>query len=588
MDEKQQNIPSESPESSLPDDFAQKILDSVPPIEDLPLSAPQNVPTDATMQYQAPGAPQNVPNNATMQYQAPGAPQNVPNNATMQYQVPTAPQNAPNNATMQYQVPTAPRNMQNNATMQYQVPTAPRNMQNNATMQYQVPTAPQNAPNNATMQYQVPTAPQNVPNNATMQYQVPTAPQNAPNNATMQYQVPTARPNIPDNATMQYQASTAPQNIPNNAPPKKKKIKGWMLGLIIGGGTLVLAGIIVLILFLCGVFSGFQIDVSDFYEIKIEGYDGYGKAEVVLKEDAAETIASDERYEILNTMTFTLTKEDHIQNGETIEATADYDEANAEEKGITITNASLTATAENLEAANVVDPFETLSISVEGVSPIATIELVDTSEEKLFTYGFKEDVTYVKNGDEITIVASYDEQLFEEKGLVAAETEMTYKVENLSEYVMSADMLTDNMRLLISESTASKLESTLESNRYSIIYKINDPDFSFMATLSFKDIQVEKSYLLTSQSPDEWSSVNMVFDQYKMTAVLSQDGMEREYTLYALVGVSDLIAENGALQPIESNEVTFYLSYLNSDVSALYDSVIKPYEGKYNIKELTA
>ena len=92
MDEKQQNIPSESPESSLPDDFAQKILDSVPPIEDLPLSAPQNVPTDATMQYQAPGAPQNVPNNATMQYQAPGAPQNVPNNATMQYQVPTAPQ----------------------------------------------------------------------------------------------------------------------------------------------------------------------------------------------------------------------------------------------------------------------------------------------------------------------------------------------------------------------------------------------------------------------------------------------------------------------------------------------------------------
>ena len=31
--------------------------------------------------------------------------------------------------------------------------------------------------------------------------------------------------------------------------------------------------------------------------------------------------------------------------------------ANAEEKGITITNASLTATAENLEAANVVDPF---------------------------------------------------------------------------------------------------------------------------------------------------------------------------------------------------------------------------------------
>ena len=165
---------------------------------------------------------------------------------------------------------------------------------------------------------------------------------------------------------------------------------------------------------------------------------------------------------------------------------------------------------------------------------------------------------------------------------------MTYKVENLSEYVMSADMLTDNMRLLISESTASKLESTLESNRYQLFIRSTIPIFHLWLPFPSTIFKWKKSYLLTSQSPDEWSSVNMVFDQYKMTAVLSQDGMEREYTLYALVGVSDLIAENGALQPIESNEVTFYLSYLNSDVSALYDSVIKPYEGKYNIKELAA
>ena len=514
MDEKQLTQQPEEETTMLPEDFAQKILDSVPPIEDIPLAAPQTTPNGATMQYQAP------------------QPQNMQNGGTMQYQVPQ------------------PQNMQNGGTMQYQTPQ-PQNMQNGGTMQYQAP------------------QPQNMQNGGTMQYQVP-QPQNMQNGGTMHYQ--------------------APQPSTSDSPKKKsrKGRKGLWIGLSIGGGVVVLAGIILTILLLTGVFSNFTVDFSEFYEIKVEGYDGYGKAEVVLKDTASEMIASDERYQVLNTATFTLTKEDHIKNGETIEATVNYDQAFAEEKRITITNQTLTVTAENLEEANVVDPFEFLTISVDGISPVATISLVDESETKLFTYGFKNEVTYVKNGDEITIVASYDEAEFEEKGLVAAETEMTYKVENLAEYVMSTDMLTNNMRLLINESTGAKLENVLKSNRYSIIYKINDPDFSFMSSLSFKDITVEKSYLLTKNTPDNWSANNMVYDQYKLTAVLSQNGNEREYTMYALVGVSDLIEENGALRPIEANNVTFYLSYLGLDASTLYDDVFKGYEQNYTITEMPA
>ena len=527
MDEKQLTQQPEEETTMLPEDFAQKILDSVPPIEDIPLAAPQTTPNGGTMQYQVP-QPQNMQNGGTMQYQAP-QPQNMQNGGTMQYQTPQ------------------PQNMQNGGTMQYQAPQ-PQNMQNGGTMHYQAP-QPQNTPNGGTRQYQTP-QPQNMQNGGTMHYQAP-------------------------------QPSTSDS-------PKKKSRKGLWIGLSIGGGVVVLAGIILTILLLTGVFSNFTVDFSEFYEIKVEGYDGYGKAEVVLKDTASEMIASDERYQILNTATFTLTKEDHIKNGETIEATVNYDQAFAEEKRITITNQTLTVTAENLEEANVVDPFEFLTISVDGISPVATISLVDESETKLFTYGFKNEVTYVKNGDEITIVASYDEAEFEEKGLVAAETEMTYKVENLAEYVMSTDMLTNNMRLLINESTGAKLENVLKSNRYSIIYKINDPDFSFMSSLSFKDITVEKSYLLTKNTPDNWSANNMVYDQYKLTAVLSQNGNEREYTMYALVGVSDLIEENGALRPIEANNVTFYLSYLGLDASTLYDDVFKGYEQNYTITEMPA
>ena len=80
----------------------------------------------------------------------------------------------------------------------------------------------------------------------------------------------------------------------------------------------------------------------------------------------------------------------------------------------------------------------------------------------------------------------------------------------------------------------------------------------------------------------------MVYDQYKLTAVLSQNGNEREYTMYALVGVSDLIEENGALRPIEANNVTFYLSYLGLDASTLYDDVFKGYEQNYTITEMPA
>ncbi len=417
-------------------------------------------------------------------------------------------------------------------------------------------------------------------NGGTMQYQAPQ--QNMQNGGTMQYQAP--QQNMQNGGTMQYQAA---QQTPH-VPPKKKSRKGLWIGLSIGGGVIVLAGIIITILCLTGVFSNFSVDFSEFYEIKIEGYDGYGKAEVVLKETASQVIESDDRYQILNKTTFSLTKADHIKNGDAIEATADYDEAFAEEKGITIKNTVIKATAEDLKAANVVDPFESLTISVEGISPVATISLVDESDTKLFTYGFKEDIKYVKNGDEITIVASYNEAEFEKKGLVAAETELKYKVESPAEYIMSTDMITNNMRLLINESTGAKLENVLKSNRYSIIYKINDPDFSFMSSLSFKDITVEKSYLLTKNSPDKRSVNNMVYDQYKLTAVLSQGENEREYTMYALVGVSDLIEENGALRPIESSNVTFYLSYLGMDATALYDDVIKGYAQDYTIKEMPA
>ena len=91
MDDNKDKLPQNEtepiPEQAAPpaDTLAQRILDSVPPIENAS-SYYYTQPNGQTVQYQAPQSAYAQPNGQTVQYQAPQGAYAQPNGQTVQYQ----------------------------------------------------------------------------------------------------------------------------------------------------------------------------------------------------------------------------------------------------------------------------------------------------------------------------------------------------------------------------------------------------------------------------------------------------------------------------------------------------------------------
>ena len=105
MDENKDNLPQDGTEpipeqSAMPaDTLAQRILDSVPPIENA--SSYYAQPNEQTVQYQAPQGAYARSNGQTVQYQAPQGTYAQPNGQTVQYQAPQGAYAQPNCQTVQ-------------------------------------------------------------------------------------------------------------------------------------------------------------------------------------------------------------------------------------------------------------------------------------------------------------------------------------------------------------------------------------------------------------------------------------------------------------------------------------------------------
>lgn len=86
-----------------------------------------------------------------------------------------------------------------------------------------------------------------------------------------------------------------------------------------------------------------------------------------------------------------------------------------------------------------VDPFENLSIEYSGISEYDTNAKVNTDSvpeniKEAFKYNINSGTSSLKNGDEIKVSVTYDEETLEELGLSATTTSKTFKVDGLNEY----------------------------------------------------------------------------------------------------------------------------------------------------------
>ena len=521
MDENKDNLPQDGTEpipeqpATPADTLAQRILDSVPPIENA--SSYYAQPNGQTVQYQAPQGAYTQPNSQTVQYQAPQGAYTQPNGQTVQYQAPQGTYAQPNGQTVQYQTPQGTYAQSNGQTAQYQTPPPPS----------------------------------------------PTG------SYPMQRAVP-------------------PQE--NGFPEKKtpKKLKGWMLSLIIAGGVLILAGLIVGGIFLVDALTHHDVDLSELYHIEIEGYDGYAKAQLVKDDwDANEVFENAEQAALASTLQGELNKEEKIKNGDVITATFTYDEAYADQVGVRFKNTELSVTAEGLEKADIIDPFENLALTYSGISPVGTVTISDGNED-LFYYFIAGEQKYFANGDTVTIAASYDETEIQQAGGIVLEDTKTYTIEGLASYITDKEQLTTQINSLISEATAAKLSNSLKSNSFSIIYEINSPDYSYLANVSVKDIKLDNTYIASRKEAQDWGTYNTIFHLYSMNITLSQDGKEETFPMYAMVAARNVILENdGSLRTLDSSNVSFYFSSsFSDDKDELYENCVETMSASCNIVSL--
>lgn len=503
MDEKELNrvqeeetpVPETPNAESAENSLAQKILDSIPPIDNTPTpeSAPQNV------------QPQSSP---TMPYQP-------------QYGYPQ-----PNGATMPYQ---------------QQYPQQGNYPAQGYPQQGGYPNAPY--PNQ-----------QGYP---------------AQNSNTMPYQP--------------QQGAYTKQPIPQGQPPKKSR-KGLLIGLITGGSLLLIA-LIIGGIFLFDALTHHDIDLAKLYQIEVQGYNGYAKAALVPGEQKADSaVETAEQAMLLTTLEGTLSKTEYIENGDEIIATFTYDEEYAKRVGVRFKNTELRLTVQDLEEADVIDPFENVVLTCEGISPVGTVS-VSGGNDELFYYTVETDQRYFKNGDKVTVTASYDEDEIQRAGGIVLESSKEYTIEGLPEYITAKEQLTDDINRIIGETTGAKLTDTLSGNRFSIIYEIDSPDYSYLANVSVKNVQLTDTYIASRKEPRDWGTFNTIFHAYSMDITLSQDGKEETFPMYALVSVRNVILEkDGALRTLDSSAVSFYLSScFSKDSEALYANNVATLAPDYSI-----
>lgn len=129
----------------------------------------------------------------------------------------------------------------------------------------------------------------------------------------------------------------------------------------------------------------------------------------------------------------------------------------------------VTATVEGLEIAPVVDVFENITFTVDGVAPNGMLRINGSNEYNLYYTPSK--TTDLSNGDIITITASpmySDENLsnymIKNYGVLPKETEVTYTVEGLSSYVGSAKEIPADLMKQMQDQADSVAQAQLVTN----------------------------------------------------------------------------------------------------------------------------
>lgn len=411
-------------------------------------------------------------------------------------------------------------NLNNNGNVQIPVPE--KNdyppQEQNAGVAPQTPPVGNNAqPVNQGYQQQ-PNQPYHQPVNQGYQQQ-PNQPYQQPVNQGYQQQ-PNQPYQQPVNQGYQQQPNLTYQQVgtvPGNTVPKMNKKS---LPIIIGAAAVAFIAFICIAIFAITSLGKTTIDLSKYYEISINGFNGYAKASITETVDPYTALTAEGKIKNESSLNSTLSayaffadldgklsKTQNISNGDTIELTFTYNKDLAKRLKFKVKNTTIKLKVSGLEDGKKIDPFADLELTFSGVSPNGKVTVNNNNGDdfiRRISYSIDKK-SKLKNGDTIVVTASYNENYAIENGYVVTATTKEYKVSGLDYYLDDKTTVSADNKAAFEKEFKDRIDAILASRTESIYNQFGESVYGGENPTAGTP-QMVKGYLLSVKNTDNYYS----------------------------------------------------------------------------------
>ena len=315
---------------------------------------------------------------------------------------------------------------------------------------------------------------------------------------------------------------------------------------------------------------------------------------------------------IMDSVTYSIDKSDHLKNGDTITVTVESNQDVLESYGISLVGSEKTFTVEGLKEPQELDLFADITVSYLGYAPFAKVSFTNLDQDKIkgvpILYSVDK-IDMLKNNDTITVTAEVDTEALLMKGFTPKDLSKTYRVEGLDRLLMDAEEINDSALEWIDVKTSEVFyynfspdrvgiynyfsrmwESAEESGDVELEKAYDDafaivseweeplPTFSYPSSINLTDI-----YLLTPKSDMTWEDANnYVIFVYTVRIV---DSVVGEKDLYVFFQYSEFIETSDGTQSLRTDDRDFLIPLFDKNVG--YETHIVPRLADYDISQIS-
>ena len=268
-----------------------------------------------------------------------------------------------------------------------------------------------------------------------------------------------------------------------------------------------------------------------------------------------------------------------LRNGDVVTYSWNESEDEAETLfGVKVKYSDITYTVSGLEKVNTFDAFDGVTVEFNGTAPrgTATVNSLPTTEAGSSLHYTLDTAENLCNGDTVTLTVSSNREDFsdciEKYGAIPEETEKTFAVSGLNEYVTSPVLLTDT----VLDSLKAQAEDTFKA------YAANHWDADSESLIGMDYVG---DYILTPKEDSFWVDNDIVTLVYKINVHNRYQNFNDE--VYEDVNSYDsaeerVIIDSGLQQYSFSDSTMNWYYYGYATIDDLYSAAVTRNIEKYN------